>query len=161
MTENTAGTSNNNAKHKKNILLVCLLLAAAAVLALVFHFASAKNVQKGSKECSLTVTDDSGTSKTYECSTNAEYLRQLMDELSAEQTQEFSYEGSEGQYGLFINTVNGLTADYDKDHAYWAIYVDGEYAQNGADTQPVNDGDVTGGLGCIRGAGSRSGISRY
>ena len=141
MTENTAGTSNNNAKHKKSILLVCLLLAAAAVLALVFHFASAKNVQKGSKECSLTVTDDSGTSKTYECSTNAEYLRQLMDELSAEQTQEFSYEGSEGQYGLFINTVNGLTADYDKDHAYWAIYVDGEYAQNGADTQPVNDGD--------------------
>lgn len=141
MTENTAGTSNNNAKHKKTILLVCLLLAAAAVLALVFHFASAKNVQKGSKECSLTVTDDSGTSKTYECSTNAEYLRQLMDELSADQTQEFSYEGSEGQYGLFINTVNGLTADYDKDHAYWAIYVDGEYAQNGADTQPVNDGD--------------------
>ena len=141
MTENTAGTSNNNAKHKKSILLVCLLLAAAAVLALVFHFASAKNVQKGSKECSLTVTDDSGTSKTYECSTNAGYLRQLMDELSAEQTQEFSYEGSEGQYGLFINTVNGLTADYDKDHAYWAIYVDGEYAQNGADTQPVNDGD--------------------
>ncbi len=141
MTENTAGTSNNNAKHKKSILLVCLLLAAAAVLALVFHFASAKNVQKGSKECSLTVTDDSGTSKTYECSTDAEYLRQLMDELSADQTQEFSYEGSEGQYGLFINTVNGLTADYDKDHAYWAIYVDGEYAQNGADTQPVNDGD--------------------
>ena len=141
MTENTAGTSNNNAKHKKSILLVCLLLAAAAVLALVFHFASAKNVQKGSKECSLTVTDDSGTSKTYECSTDAEYLRQLMDELSADQTQEFSYKGSEGQYGLFINTVNGLTADYDKDHAYWAIYVDGEYAQNGADTQPVNDGD--------------------
>lgn len=141
MTENTAGTSNNNAKHKKSILLVCLLLAAAAVLALVFHFASAKNVQKGSKECSLTVTDDTGTSKTYECSTDAEYLRQLMDELSADQTQEFSYEGSEGQYGLFINTVNGLTADYDKDHAYWAIYVDGEYAQNGADTQPVNDGD--------------------
>ena len=141
MTENTAGTSNNNAKHKKTILLVCLLLAAAAVLALVFHFASAKNVQKGSKECSLTVTDDTGTSKTYECSTDAEYLRQLMDELSADQTQEFSYEGSEGQYGLFINTVNGLTADYDKDHAYWAIYVDGEYAQNGADTQPVNDGD--------------------
>ena len=141
MTENTAGTTNNKTKHKKSILLVCLLLAAAAVLALVFHFASAKNVQKGSKECSLTVTDDSGTSKTYECSTNAEYLRQLMDELSAEQTQEFSYEGSEGQYGLFINTVNGLTADYDKDHAYWAIYVDGEYAQNGADTQPVNDGD--------------------
>lgn len=141
MTDNTAGTSNNNAKHKKSILLVCLLLAAAAVLALVFHFASAKNVQKGSKECSLTVTDDTGTSKTYECSTDAEYLRQLMDELSADQTQEFSYEGSEGQYGLFINTVNGLTADYDKDHAYWAIYVDGEYAQNGADTQPVNDGD--------------------
>ena len=141
MTENTAGTTNNKTKHKKSILLVCLLLAAAAVLALVFHFASAKNVQKGSKECSLTVTDDRGTSKTYECSTDAEYLRQLMDELSADQTQEFSYEGSEGQYGLFINTVNGLTADYDKDHAYWAIYVDGEYAQNGADTQPVNDGD--------------------
>lgn len=141
MTENAAGTTNNNAKHKKSILLVCLLLAAAAVLALVFHFASAKNVQKGSKECTLTVTDDSGASKTYECATDAEYLRQLMDALSSDQSQEFSYEGSEGQYGLFINTVNGLTADYDKDHAYWAIYVNGEYAQNGADTQPVNNGD--------------------
>ena len=34
--------------------------------------------------------------------------------------------GEESEYGLFIKTVNGLTADYDTDGVYWAFYIDGE-----------------------------------
>ena len=63
-----------------------------------------------------------------------------MDE-AAEKT-DFSYEGEEGDYGLYIETVNGLTADYDADGAYWAVYVNGEYGQNSVDLQPVADGDT-------------------
>jgi len=43
--------------------------------------------------------------------------------------------------GLYITTVNGVTADFDKDGAYWSIMVNGEYGQYGADSQPVADGD--------------------
>ena len=62
-----------------------------------------------------------------------------MDELKAK--GDFTYEGTDGEYGLYIDSVNALKADYNVDKAYWAIYVNGEYGQLGADTQPVNDGD--------------------
>ena len=41
-----------------------------------------------------------------------------------------------------IETVNDCTADWDKDHAWWSVYVNGELANYGVDQQPVNDGDV-------------------
>ena len=41
-----------------------------------------------------------------------------------------------------MKKVNGLEADYNKDGAYWALYMNGEYAQNGIDTrQPVRNKD--------------------
>ena len=49
--------------------------------------------------------------------------------------------GSDSEYGLFITSINGITAD-GSDGAYWSIYVNGEYGQYGADSQPVNDGDA-------------------
>ena len=51
-------------------------------------------------------------------------------------------DGEEGDYGLYIKTVNGITADYDKDGTYWAFYIDGEYAMTGADMTDVVDGTV-------------------
>ena len=51
-------------------------------------------------------------------------------------------EGEEGDYGLYVTTVNGITADYDTDQTYWAFYVNGEYASTGVDSTPVNEGDT-------------------
>ena len=51
-------------------------------------------------------------------------------------------EGEEGDYGLYIKVVNGITADYDADGAYWAFYVDGQYAMTGADMTDVVSGTV-------------------
>lgn len=48
--------------------------------------------------------------------------------------------GDESDYGLFVKQVNGITADYDTDSAYWAFYVDGEYAQSGVDTTNIEEG---------------------
>ena len=62
-----------------------------------------------------------------------------MDELAG--AGDFSYEGEEGAYGIMIQTVNGVTADYNKDGAWWGIYVNGNAGEYGADSQPVNDGD--------------------
>lgn len=49
--------------------------------------------------------------------------------------------GEEGPYGLYIKSVNGVQADYDKDQAYWAVYQDGEYLMSGVDSTEISDGD--------------------
>ena len=48
----------------------------------------------------------------------------------------------QSEYGLMINTVNGVTADYNADGSYWAFFVNGEYCNYGVDSQPVNDGET-------------------
>ena len=50
-------------------------------------------------------------------------------------------EGEEGQYGLYVKVVNGITADYDVDGTYWAFYVNGQYAMSGVDTTDINTSD--------------------
>lgn len=124
---------------KKIVAAIVVLLAAIAIMSMVFN-RNKPAVQEGTKAYTLSVVDDQGTEKKYSGKTDAEYLSNLMDELAA--AGDFSYAGSESDYGLYIETVNGLTADYDADGAYWSIYVNGEYGQYGADAQPVADGDA-------------------
>lgn len=45
--------------------------------------------------------------------------------------------GEEGQYGLYVDTVNGIKADYDKDGTYWAFYIGSEYANTGVDSTDI------------------------
>jgi hypothetical protein len=49
--------------------------------------------------------------------------------------------GEDGKYGLYVKTVNGVEADYDKTKTYWAFYVNGEYATSGVDTTPIKKGE--------------------
>lgn len=83
----------------------------------------------------LTVTDQEGT--------ETEILVHTDKETVGEALLEFGLiEGEESEYGLYVKTVNGITADYDKDGVYWAFYINGEYAQSGVDTTPVTEGDA-------------------
>ena len=50
--------------------------------------------------------------------------------------------GSDSQYGLMVDTVNGQKYTYDDDKVYWAFYIDGEYAMTGVDSTPIEDGKV-------------------
>jgi len=123
---------------KKIIVGVILIAALLAVLLCVYRKFGPKT-QTGTKAYTVEVVDNNGDKKSYQGKTDAEYLSGLMDELTAE--GDFSYEGTQSDYGLYITTINGVTADYDKDKAYWSIYVNGEVGQYGADSQPVADGD--------------------
>ena len=49
--------------------------------------------------------------------------------------------GEQGDYGLYVKKVNGLTADYDVDQSYWAFYKNGEYLMTGVDTTNIADGE--------------------
>ena len=50
-------------------------------------------------------------------------------------------EGEEGQFGLYIKKVNGITADYDVDQSYWGFYKNGEYMMTGVDMTEFADGE--------------------
>lgn len=130
---------NTRKKSPKIVLSVIVCAILIAVLAGSYWFFTSKATQ-GSKAYTLEVVDDSGKSTKYTGHTDAEYLRQALDEL--QKKEKFSYEGTKGDYGLYINKVNGVTADYNTDGAYWSLYVNGEYGNYGIDEQPVKDEDA-------------------
>ena len=45
--------------------------------------------------------------------------------------------GDESEYGLYVTSVNGITADWDTEKAYWAFYIGEEYAQTGVDATEI------------------------
>ena len=88
------------------------------------------------KNITVEVVNEKGESKTYNIKTDAKLLYDAI-----KTTDGLSLEGNVGDYGYYITAVNGVTADFDKDQAYWAFYVNGEYGQTSIDTQPIADGD--------------------
>ena len=44
--------------------------------------------------------------------------------------------------GCMVTEVNGETAIYEENGAYWGFFVNGEYCNYGISDQPVNDGDA-------------------
>lgn len=92
---------------------------------------------EGSKNIIIEVKDSEGNVTTYEVTTDAEFLRQAMDEAEG-----LTYSGTDSEYGMMVEVVNDEQAIYTVDNAYWAFYVNGEYGQYGIDSQPVTDGDT-------------------
>jgi hypothetical protein len=126
-------------KNKKRLIWWLIGIAAAAAVMICIYCSCRPKTAVGSKKVELEVVDDQNEVKTYSIQTDGEYLTDVMDELT--KTSDFTYQGSTSTYGLYLETVNDLTADFNKDGAYWAIYVNGEYGQYSADQQPVQDND--------------------
>lgn len=125
-----------NRKGSKKIIIGIVVLAVAVIAFLLAYAMFSEKPVEGAKSITVTVVDNNLDEKKYESNTDAQYLIEALREL-----EDFSIEGEESEYGFFVQAVNGLTADYEKDGAYWAIYVNDEYANYGVDSQPVEDGD--------------------
>lgn len=50
--------------------------------------------------------------------------------------------GDVSEYGIYVKSVNGITADWDVDKTYWAFYIDGEYAMTGVDSTNITAGST-------------------
>ena len=83
------------------------------------------------------VTDVDGTETTFEYTSEAATVGEAL-------LAEGLIAGDVGEYGLYINTVNGITADWDKDQTYWAFYINGEYAMTGVDATEIEEGATYG-----------------
>lgn len=122
--------------NKKLVAGIIALVAAVAVMAGLF-FALREKPVEGTKQITISVVNSAQETTDYELRTDAEYLRQAMEEAEG-----LTFSGQESEYGMMVESVNGETADYAKDGAYWSFYVNGEYCNYGIDTQPVEDGDA-------------------
>lgn len=88
---------------------------------------------EGALSFTFSVTDVNGETMTYEIHTDETTVGTALSQLGL-------IDGTPGDYGLYVTTVNGITLDYDTDGKYWAFYIDGEYASSGVDTTEISEG---------------------
>ena len=123
-------TSKNNTKN--------IIISIAALVLLVAVFFTAYQIlhpkgDEGSKTIQFTVVVNNETIKSDDIRTDAQYLRQALEE-------ERLIEGEESTYGLWVTTVAGRVADSSKEE-WWALYKNGELSMTGVDNTPLEDGD--------------------
>ena len=121
---------------KKKLLIPAVILAACLIIFGAAYALNKPSASAGEKAFEVTVIDNNGDATNYSGRTDEEYLRGALEELEG-----LTITGTEGDYGLVVETVNGIRAIYEQDGAYWSFNVNGTYCNYGVDTQPVNDGD--------------------
>ena len=112
-----------------------ILAILISLLVLVSLFGCGKKTQEGQKAFTLVVVHADGTEKEFSYTTTEEYLGALLQ-------TEGVIAGSQGPYGMMIESVDGEKAVYETDGAYWALYEGEEYAMQGIDLTPITDGGV-------------------
>lgn len=120
-------------KRPIGIALAALCLAAAGMFAL--WQASRPEAAEGEKSVTVQVVHSGGDQAEFTYRSDGETLGPLLEE-------EGLISGMEGPYGLFVDTVDGETADYDADGSWWRLTCDGEDAQTGVDEVILTDGSV-------------------
>lgn len=113
------------------LALFCVL---AAMMAAVWK-TSLLPPQAGDKEITVEVIHSDGSQMDFTYETDLEYLGELLE-------KEGLISGTESEYGLFVDTVDGETADYAVDGGWWQLACNGEASQTGADSVVLRDGDV-------------------
>ncbi len=120
----------------KKLLLAALLLAAAAAVFGGIYLRFSPAALAGEKEITIEVVDDRQETERYHLKTDAEYLKEAMEDAGIDFT------GTSSEYGLMVDTVNGVRADYSENGAYWAFYEGEDYCNYGVDEQAVRDGET-------------------
>ncbi|MBD5098887.1 MAG: DUF4430 domain-containing protein [Clostridiales bacterium] len=123
-----------NKKKLAPVLAAAIFVVLAVVLALVWHFTRPAPAV-GAKHITVEVIHKDESTKTFTYDTDEEYLAEVL-------VAEGLISGDEGEFGLYVKTVDGETADYDVDQSWWALSINGEFAQTGVSATPVYDGDA-------------------
>ena len=131
-----------------SLILCCVLIAAMALFATGCeadnNADNSANVGQTSGDVTVmgegktvfnfAVVDKDGNETKFEIHTDKTVVGEALIELGL-------IVGDDGPYGLYVKTVNGITADYDVDQTYWAFYINGEYAMTGVDKTDIVPGD--------------------
>ena len=118
--------------NRKIGVLAAILVILCIGAGILFH-TNKPNTTAGAKEVDIVVTHADKTENRFTYQTDAEYLAEILLETGLA-------EGEQSSYGLFIQTVDGETADSSKQQ-WWCITKGDEQVNSGADSLPVADGD--------------------
>lgn len=88
---------------------------------------------EGQTKFAFVVVDKDGNETSFEIHTDKTIVGEALLEVDL-------IAGETSEYGLYVKTVNGITADYDVNQTYWAFYVNGEYATAGVDATTIEEG---------------------
>ena len=118
---------------KYNVWLIVGIIAVLvlAIVASTWFFLGKTN--EGKKTFKVVVVHADGSEKTFEYTSEEELLGTVLQ-------AEGLITGEQGPYGLYIKAVDGETADYDKDGAYWEVFVNDNSSNHGIDQIPIEDG---------------------
>ncbi len=92
-------------------------------------------IGEGNKSFVFEVHDDEGKISSITVNTNKKTVGEALLEYAI-------INGEQGDYGLYVKSVNGIVADYATNGAYWAFYINGNYASTGVDLTEINESDV-------------------
>lgn len=114
---------------------VLAILAVAMAFTLLACGSKDEGTAEGTEiTITVAVTNKAGETTEQEVKTTARMLDIALVESGI-------VESNYDDYGLYILTVNGETADYSVDQAYWAVSKNGEYLMTGASSTPIADGE--------------------
>ena len=117
----------------KNMMLASILMIVLCLFAGKFYISQKPQPVSGEKEIAVVVVHGDDTEETFVYHIDAEYLGEVL-------LEEGLVSGEAGQFGLFITTVDGESADESRQQ-WWCITKVGERLNTSADTTPVADGD--------------------
>ncbi len=112
---------------------VALFLVLAVVLGVIWRTTRPEPVS-GGKHITVEVIHSDGSEAQFTYDTDEEYLGTVL-------VNEGLISGSESDYGLCVETVDGETADFAADGSWWKLSCNGEDSQVGVDSVVINDGD--------------------
>lgn len=118
---------------KTKIIIAVAVLLVLVIGAFVAYRALAPKPVEGGKTIVFQVTHADGSQKDFTISTDSENLRGALE-------QEGLISGEESQYGLYVTTVDGETADSSLNQ-WWCFTKDGEMLPTGVDDTMIADGE--------------------
>ena len=120
-------------KKTRNIIIaLAVLLVLAGSLYAVWNAYKPK-AEVGGKSIVLEVVHGDESTKEFKIQTESENLRGALE-------QEGLIEGTESEYGLYVLTVDGETAD-EAAQEWWCFTKDGEMLMTGVDDTMIADGE--------------------
>ena len=125
-----------NMKNRKKIVFAVLALALVIGILLGVYYGTRPEAVEGGKNVTVLIVHKDGTKKKLEYATDLEYLADLL--LEKELVTGYASE----EYGFTIESVDGVTADWNADGAYWALYEGEEYATTSAAGIVLTDGGL-------------------
>ncbi len=134
MSENTTVKTNEKKYNSKEMAIaaVACLSVLVIIFALIANFTKEKPVN-GVKSITVDVVYNEVSKNTFYFDTDAEYLSEVLEKATL-------IEGEDGEFGIFVTTVNGITADTENEE-WWRFSRNGEVLNTGIDKVAVKDGD--------------------